>query len=87
MNRQPTRLPMRMAAIDQGRLKPKTTVASRPVATAVIWALLANQIVNRVFGRPWRSAGGMYSIARRSMIWRPPSVLPMLLPRLRSARV
>src|ERR1022692_1797442 len=75
MNRQPTRLPMRIAATDHSRLRPKTTVASRPVATAVIRALLANQIVNKVFGLPCRSASGTYSIARRSR-----SSLPRALP-------
>lgn len=44
----------------------------REDGAAVIWALLANQIVNNVFGRPWRSLGGMYSIARCSRRSRPP---------------
>ena len=78
MNRQPTRLPIRIAAMAHGRLRPKTTVASRPVATAVIWALLANQIVNSVFGLPWRSLSGMYSMARCSTISLRPECAPIL---------
>ena len=38
--------------IAHDRLRPKTAVASRPVATAMIPALLANHMVKSVFGLP-----------------------------------